>query len=53
MIRSTRPVPAKARSVAGLGAKMAVPELVRHATGKPLSAAPYLRYLERKYLSEW
>jgi carboxypeptidase Taq len=40
-------------NVHALGAKMAVPELVKHATGKPLSAAPYLRYLERKYLSEW
>jgi Zn-dependent M32 family carboxypeptidase len=23
------------------------------ATGRPLSAAAYLRYLERKYLTEW
>ena len=30
-----------------------VPGLVEHATGKRLSASPYLRYLERKYLSEW
>ena len=30
-----------------------VPGLVEHATGRPLSASPYLRYLERKYLSEW
>jgi len=37
-------------NVHSLGAKMEVPGLVRHATGKPLSASPYLRYLERKYL---
>jgi Zn-dependent M32 family carboxypeptidase len=29
-----------------------VPQLVQHATGRPLSAAPFLRYLERKYLAE-
>jgi carboxypeptidase Taq len=40
-------------NVHALGARFAVPELVLQATGKPLSAAPYLRYLERKYLSEW
>lgn len=40
-------------NVHALGAKLAVPDLVRHATGKPLSAAAYLRYLERKYISEW
>ncbi len=37
--------------VHSLGAKMSVPDLVRHATGRKLTAAPYLRYLERKYLS--
>jgi Zn-dependent M32 family carboxypeptidase len=31
---------------------MGVPQLVEHATGRPPSAAPFLRYLERKYLSE-
>jgi len=36
-----------------LGAKLEVPALVEHATGKPLSVTPYLRYLERKYLSDW
>jgi carboxypeptidase Taq len=36
-----------------LGAKLDVPGLVKHATGRPLSASAYLRYLERKYLSEW
>jgi carboxypeptidase Taq len=40
-------------NVHALGAKLAVPDLVMHATGKALSAAAYLRYLERKYLSEW
>ena len=40
-------------SVHALGAKMTVPELVRHATGRPLSVAPHLRYLERKYLTDW
>jgi Zn-dependent M32 family carboxypeptidase len=32
---------------------MTVPDLVRHATGRPLSVAPHLRYLERKYLTDW
>ena len=40
-------------NVHSLGAKLEVPALVEHATGKPLSVAPYLRYLERKYLSDW
>lgn len=40
-------------NVHALGARFDVPGLVEHATGKPLSASPYLRYLERKYLSEW
>jgi carboxypeptidase Taq len=40
-------------NVHALGAKLAVPDLVITTTGKALSAAPYLRYLERKYLSEW
>ena len=26
-----------------------LPQLVEHATGRPLSATPFLRYLERKY----
>ena len=32
------------------GARMSVQELVKVATGRPLSAAPALRYLETKYL---
>ena len=39
--------------VHSLGAKMGVPQLVEHATGRPLSAAPFLRYLERKYVSDF
>jgi carboxypeptidase Taq len=39
--------------VHALGARMEVPDLVKHATRRPLSATAYLRYLERKYLSEW
>lgn len=39
--------------VHALGAKLGVPQLVLHATGRPLSAAPFLRYLERKYISEF
>jgi carboxypeptidase Taq len=37
-------------NVHGYGAKVTVQELVKLATGKPLSAAPALRYLEGKYL---
>ena len=40
-------------NVHSMGAKLDVPGLVEHATGRPLSPAPYLRYLERKYLAEW
>ncbi|MCU0976405.1 MAG: carboxypeptidase M32 [Steroidobacteraceae bacterium] len=40
-------------NVHALGAKMTVPDLVKHATGRPLSVAPHLRYLERKYLTDW
>ena len=36
--------------VHGVGAKMTVQELIQDATGRPLSAAPALRYLEAKYL---
>ena len=36
--------------VHGLGAKVSAHELLREATGKALSAAPFLRYLEGKYL---
>ena len=38
--------------VHSMGAKLGVPQLVQHATGRPLSAAPFLRYLERKYIAE-
>jgi carboxypeptidase Taq len=37
-------------NVHGVGAKMTVQDLVREATGRPLSAAPALRYFEAKYL---
>lgn len=36
--------------VHGLGAKVPLQELLRGATGKPLSAAPFIRYIEAKYL---
>jgi carboxypeptidase Taq len=36
--------------VHGHGARVGIQELVKQATGKPLSAAPSLRYLEHKYL---
>ena len=36
--------------VHGVGAKMTVQQLIEGATGRPLSAAPALRYLEAKYL---
>ena len=39
-------------NVHGYGAKVTVQELVKIATGKPLSAAPAVRYLEAKYLEE-
>lgn len=38
------------RRVHGLGAKVTVQELIQLATGRPLSAAPFIRYLENKYL---
>ncbi|MEI8297891.1 MAG: carboxypeptidase M32 [Pseudomonadota bacterium] len=36
--------------VHGIGAKMTVQDLIKEATGRPLSAAPALRYFEAKYL---
>jgi carboxypeptidase Taq len=39
--------------VHSMGARLPVPALVEHATGRPLSAAPFLRYLERKYVAEF
>jgi carboxypeptidase Taq len=37
-------------NVHGVGARLPVQELIQQATGKPLTAAAYLRYLESKYL---
>lgn len=37
-------------NVHGLGAKVTIQELMKTATGKPVSAAASLRYLESKYL---
>jgi len=39
-------------NVHGLGAKLSTPELIKNATGKPLSATAWLRYVEGKYLAE-
>jgi carboxypeptidase Taq len=38
--------------VHGYGARVTTPELIKAATGKPLSAAAWLRYVEAKYLAE-
>ena len=35
-----------------VAATVSTPELIRNATGKPLSAAAWLRYIEGKYLEE-
>ena len=37
-------------NVHNVGARLRVQELMKEATGRPLTAAPYLRYLETKYL---
>jgi carboxypeptidase Taq len=37
-------------NVHGLGASLSTPELITRATGRPLSAAAWLRYVEGKYL---
>jgi len=37
-------------NVHAVGARLPVKELIKEATGKPLTAAAYLRYLEAKYL---
>jgi carboxypeptidase Taq len=37
-------------NVHGVGARLPIQELIKQATGKPLNAAAYLRYLETKYL---
>jgi carboxypeptidase Taq len=39
-------------NVHGLGSKISTPDLIKNATGKPLSAAAWLRYVEGKYLAE-
>lgn len=38
-------------NVHSLGSKISTPELIKNATGKPLSANAWLRYVEGKYLS--
>lgn len=38
------------KHVHGVGAKVSIHELLQAATGKPLSATPFVRYLEGKYL---
>ena len=38
------------QNVHGRGASVGAQELIREATGKPLTAAPWLRYAEAKYL---
>lgn len=40
------------QNVHGLAASVSTPDLIRNATGKPLSAAAWLRYIESKYLEE-
>ncbi len=37
-------------NVHGVGARLPIQELMQQATGKPLTASAYLRYLEAKYL---
>ena len=38
------------KHVHGVGARVSIHELLKDATGKPLSAVPFIRYLEGKYL---
>jgi carboxypeptidase Taq len=40
------------QNVHSVAATVSMPELIRNATGKPLSAASWLRYIETKYLEE-
>ena len=40
------------QNVHAVAATVSMPELIRNATGKPLSAAAWLRYVENKYLEE-
>ena len=42
--------PAASASLRGLAASVITPVLIRIATGNPLSAAAWLRYIEGKYL---
>ena len=39
-------------NVHAVGARVSSQELIKNATGKPLSAAPWLRYAEAKYLEQ-
>lgn len=39
-------------NVHSLGASLTMPEIIQRATGKPLSAAAWLRYVEGKYLED-
>ena len=39
-------------NVHSLGASLSMPEIIERATGKPLSASAWLRYVEAKYLEE-
>lgn len=39
-------------NVHAVGASLSTPDLIMNATGKPLSAAAWLRYVEAKYLEE-
>jgi carboxypeptidase Taq len=38
-------------NVHSLASKVSTPDLIKNATGKPLTAAPWLRYVEGKYLA--
>ena len=40
------------QNVHGVGASLSAQQLITNATGKPLTAAPWLRYAEGKYLDE-
>lgn len=40
------------QNVHGLASSVSTPQLIQQATGKPLSAAAWLRYIEGKYLEE-
>jgi carboxypeptidase Taq len=40
------------QNVHSLAASVSTPDLIRNATGKPLTAAAWLRYIEGKYLEE-